>query len=211
VSLQSCLIEILSTIKCKTMEIGIDWPTWIQAFTSVLAIFLAVFMPGILKEVERRDKALAIVGIFKLSIREVHSHLFSMGNVLQDRLSQYPYPKEIKIAVFRNVIKNLEPLVNSQFELMRSVTAVDLPFPGMAVIPSTLESNVQMLIEDVDLLIQKDKPVSEVFAKYEWHRNEIQELIKECDATLNRIEKNLSPHPVVRIFKRVRSRLGAIN
>ena len=193
------------------MENGTDWPTWIQALTSVLAILLAVFMPGILKEVERRDKALAIVGIFKLSIREVHNHVLAMGNVLQSRLGQYQYPKEIKIEVFGKVIKKLEPMVNSQFELMRSVTAVDLPFPGMAVIPSTLESSVELLIDDVDLAIQRDKPVAEIFAKYEWHRNNIHELIKECDATLNKIQDDLSPHPVVRMLKRAVVRLRDIN
>ncbi|MBA4315586.1 MAG: hypothetical protein C0422_09725 [Alcaligenaceae bacterium] len=193
------------------MENGTDWPTWIQAFTSVLAILLAVFMPGILKEVERRDKALAIVGIFKLSIREVHNHVLAMGNVLQSRLGQYQYPKEIKIEVFGKVIKKLEPMVNSQFELMRSVTAVDLPFPGMAVIPSTLESSVEMLIDDVDLAIQRDKPVDEILAKYKWHRNNIHELIKECDATLNKIQDDLSPHPVVRMLKRAVVRLRDIN
>lgn len=193
------------------MDNGIDWPTWIQALTSVLAILLAVFMPGILKAVERRDSALAIVRIFKLSIREVHNHVVAMGTVLQRRLENDPYPQNVKAEVFTIVIGKLGPMVKSQFDLMRSVTAVDLPVPGMAVMPSMLESSVEMLKDAVEMAIEEDMTTSGVFAKYQWHRDQIHDLIKECDETLTRIENDLSPHPVVQIFKGVVARLRNIN
>lgn len=143
-----------------------------------------------------------------MSVVEVDKYIQTAGDKIEAKLGAEEYPRDVTIAVLKNVIKKLEPQISSQLELLRSVPAVDLPFPGMAVMPSALKISLDMLEEDIRIASDKNLSFAEIFAKYRHHQKKIREVVDECVYSLDQIQIDLSPHPVVQAVKKF---FGSIN
>ncbi|WP_138518989.1 hypothetical protein [Limnobacter alexandrii] len=194
------------------MENGSDWATVVQAAASVIALALAVFMPRIQKAADRRENGLAIVRIFKLSIREIHTHVIAMGDVLSRRQAfRMAYGVNQQTESAEIILKEVEHVVESQIRLLSSVGATDLPVPGMAVMGTALQRSFIMLKSAVGQAIEEEQGYEFVFKIYLQQRKMFHDVIVECDRALDKIEKDLRPNPMLARVNQFFSRIGSLN
>lgn len=192
------------------MENSIDWPTWIQAAASVLAILLAVFMPRLEREATRKERRYAVVKSFRASIREIEVHVKTMEKVLTDRLSAEDLSSPYKADIVLKTIGELEHMIQSQIRTMESVEATDLIDPGMATIPSALQRSVVLLKTSVVMVAETQAFFPAIIFKYSDHRKVIEKLIFESDEILKKAEKIVEPRKMLHtIWEKISSvRLG---
>jgi hypothetical protein len=194
------------------MANGTDWATIVQAAASVIALALAVFMPGIQKAAERRESGLAIVRTFKLSIREINTHVMTMGDVLWRRHSlQSRYGIDRRIESVKIVLEELDHVVESQTKLMNSVGAVDLPVPGMAVMGTALRRSFLTLKDAILRAAKEHQDFSVVIDTCSKQQKMFYELVVECDRALDKVERDMLPNPTLQRVLKFVSRLRSIN
>lgn len=182
------------------MENQPEWVTYIQLFATLVALFLAVFMPSIQKAADRRDSHLAIIKIFRLSVEEVNIHLSAMEKSFRNRLTEDQRSREIPHIAIVKVIEEIEYFIKSQTKVMNSVIATDLPHPTMATMAAMFERDVAFMCASVVEEAEKNPFIDPILRVYLEEKDHINMTAKSVLLNLEKIEKEVGPHPILQSF-----------
>lgn len=190
------------------MKEGIDWAAWVQAFASVLGILLAVFMPTIQKAAERRSSQLNVLNIFRVAIAEIRIHFDIMEKVLQSR--HVNQGSKISPSVLTNVLSELKETVHSQTKMLLEIPALELPIPGLTVMPVACNRMLNQLERNVIDRANENNNLRNLLEVYSYQKGQIFSMLTECENVLDQTEGQIGSHPLVQICNKFTDKLRGI-